>query len=398
MRLFTRNRITFVQTTGAIPDAFTFTDTVNAELSTPYTASTTITGLTEAAPVSVSGGYINIAGGGWVTQGQVANGQTLQVRVTAPSTYTSSASAVVTVSGVSATYTVSTIIVPAVNKGFLAGSSGSVIRQLKFSTEVFLDLGASAVLNVAQGINMCGISGLRTGYFCGGGNSGTYTSISGLDYVSATSFTPSAVLSVGRYNGAGLASQSKGYICGGAGSVAAQTAIDGLGLFTGAAFSLGAAVAASNRGYVGLNKETSHGYLGAWSATVNTITKFPFVTETVSACSATLSSMRYGSVEWSGLTDGYFSGGMGSSGAANNLDSLIFASDTRVGKSGGLARASTNCGMNSTGAGYSLGGIGSSGAANETASKYTFASNTHSTLASGGVGGSLRLRGISAMN
>ena len=68
----------------------------------------TITGITVAVPVSITGGQYRINGGAWTTaNGTISAGQTVQVQVQAPSAPGSSQTATLTVGGVSDTFQVS---------------------------------------------------------------------------------------------------------------------------------------------------------------------------------------------------------------------------------------------------------------------------------------------------
>ena len=97
-----------------VPDAFSFTDQSGVARATAVTSNTlTISGLTGAAPVTVSGSgtpQVSLNGGDWVTSGAISNGQTLSVRLTSAPTYSTARSAQVTVGGVSDTWTVTTLV------------------------------------------------------------------------------------------------------------------------------------------------------------------------------------------------------------------------------------------------------------------------------------------------
>ena len=97
-----------------VPDAFSFTDQSGVARATAMTSNTlTISGLTGAAPVTVSGSgtpQVSLNGGDWVTSGAISNGQTLSVRLTSAPTYSTARSAQVTVGGVSDTWTVTTLV------------------------------------------------------------------------------------------------------------------------------------------------------------------------------------------------------------------------------------------------------------------------------------------------
>lgn len=112
-----------------VPNAFTFTDVVGAPVSTLTTSnSITINGINTSTPVSVSGGgspQISIAGGAWVTAGNITNGQSLQVRLTSSATYTQSLTATVDVGGVTDSWSVTTGAVVQLNGTYRQWSNGT---------------------------------------------------------------------------------------------------------------------------------------------------------------------------------------------------------------------------------------------------------------------------------
>jgi hypothetical protein len=74
------------------PDAFDFTDVANQEKSAVVTSNTiTVTGITAATPISISGGIspeYRINGGSWTSAaGNVNNNDTVQIRATSASTF-----------------------------------------------------------------------------------------------------------------------------------------------------------------------------------------------------------------------------------------------------------------------------------------------------------------------
>ena len=95
------------------PNAFDFTPNVtNANLSALTTASAvTISGINTTTPVSFtgSGAQISIAGGAWVTSGNITNGQTLAVRLTSSASFSTAITATVNVGGVTDTWSVTTL-------------------------------------------------------------------------------------------------------------------------------------------------------------------------------------------------------------------------------------------------------------------------------------------------
>ncbi len=98
--------------TGSTPNAFTFTDIVNATLSTTYISnSITISGITSTVPVSFSGTgfYEKNNSGIWTASaGSAANGDTFRVRQVSSASTSTATSVTLTVGGVSDTYTVTT--------------------------------------------------------------------------------------------------------------------------------------------------------------------------------------------------------------------------------------------------------------------------------------------------
>ena len=93
------------------PNAISFTASTNAEPNAVVTSpAVTITGINTAAPVSISGGEYSINGGAFTSAaGTIANGQTLSVRITASDQTNTPISATITVGGVSAMFSVTTL-------------------------------------------------------------------------------------------------------------------------------------------------------------------------------------------------------------------------------------------------------------------------------------------------
>lgn len=92
------------------PNAFTFTDVTGAALSTVYTSNAiTVAGINAAAVISVTGGEYRINSGAWVTSsGTVNNGDSVQVRRTSSGSVSTAVTVVLTIGGVSDTYSVTT--------------------------------------------------------------------------------------------------------------------------------------------------------------------------------------------------------------------------------------------------------------------------------------------------
>ncbi len=93
------------------PDAFTFAPKNDAQLNAEYTSDTiTVSGIDIAVPVSIAGGLYSINGGEFTAAaGTVSAGQTITVKTTAAAKTETAQNAVVTIGGVSGTFTVTTI-------------------------------------------------------------------------------------------------------------------------------------------------------------------------------------------------------------------------------------------------------------------------------------------------
>jgi hypothetical protein len=99
--------------TDVTPDAFTFTDVTSAPLSTTETSNTiTIAGLGSgvSVAVTVTGGTYSKNGGSYVSSaGTAQNGDTFAVRHTSSSSNSTATNTVLTVGGVSDTFTSTTV-------------------------------------------------------------------------------------------------------------------------------------------------------------------------------------------------------------------------------------------------------------------------------------------------
>ncbi|MBL8199406.1 MAG: hypothetical protein JNK40_00410, partial [Chromatiales bacterium] len=104
---FTGTRITG---SDSIPDAFTLVDQVDVSLSTTITsAPVTIIGINAPTPVSVTGGLYSINGGNYVSAaGTVGNGSVVRVRHTSSAAPGTAVDTVLTVGGVTDTFTSTT--------------------------------------------------------------------------------------------------------------------------------------------------------------------------------------------------------------------------------------------------------------------------------------------------
>lgn len=107
--------VTWTATTEALsvdttPDAFSFTDATDVALSTVTESDDiTVSGINAPAAISVTGGEYRINGGSWVSSsGTVSNGDTVRVRGTSSGSNSTAVNVVLTIGGVSDTFTIIT--------------------------------------------------------------------------------------------------------------------------------------------------------------------------------------------------------------------------------------------------------------------------------------------------
>jgi hypothetical protein len=93
------------------PNAFTFTNQSDSALSASITSNEiTVSGINAAAPIAITGGEYSIEGGAFTAAaGTVSNNQKVRVRLTTSGQFSTPMSAVLTVGGVSVTFTATTL-------------------------------------------------------------------------------------------------------------------------------------------------------------------------------------------------------------------------------------------------------------------------------------------------
>ncbi len=96
--------------TDTTPDAFSFTDVTDADLATVYESNTlTVAGINNSAVVTITGGQYSKNGGAYTSSpGTADNGDTFKVRATSSASNSTAVNVVLTIGGVSDTYTVTT--------------------------------------------------------------------------------------------------------------------------------------------------------------------------------------------------------------------------------------------------------------------------------------------------
>lgn len=128
-----RLRQSAVSGSDATPDSFLFTDQTGVAISSTITsAAVTIAGINAAAAITVTGGTYDINGSGTFTSsaGTVNNGDTIRARHTSSGSYNTATDTVVTVGGVSDTFTSTTRTEP-------AGGGGGTHQQHRGGMMVF---------------------------------------------------------------------------------------------------------------------------------------------------------------------------------------------------------------------------------------------------------------------
>lgn len=94
------------------PNPFTFTDQTGVALNTLITSNTTtVTGINAGASISITGGQYSRNGGAFTSsKGTVWNGNTIQVRHTSATTYSTTTNTVLTISGIKDTFSSTTLV------------------------------------------------------------------------------------------------------------------------------------------------------------------------------------------------------------------------------------------------------------------------------------------------
>jgi hypothetical protein len=140
--------VTTAQAPDSTPDPFNFVDQTNVALNTLVeTAAVTVSGINMPADISVTGGEYSINNGAYTAvAGTVTNGQTVKVRHTSSESNSTTTNTVLTIGGISGTFT-STTVAPAEVPPVMGNvpdqtyTSGSAITNLNISNYVTLTNG-----------------------------------------------------------------------------------------------------------------------------------------------------------------------------------------------------------------------------------------------------------------
>jgi hypothetical protein len=199
------------------PDGFTFVDLTNQTQSTQVTSNiVTILGIAVATDVTISGEgtpQFRIAGGAWVTSGNITNGQTLQLRLTTPAALSTTNTATVIVGTVAGTWSASTVGSDTVPNAFgFTDQTGVALNSLRSSNTITI-----SGINSSTPVSVSGGGGAQISI--NGGAWGTSGNISNNQTLqvrqtasSSTGTTLTATVTVGGVSdGWSVATSSQGY-------------------------------------------------------------------------------------------------------------------------------------------------------------------------------------------
>ena len=149
------------------PAAFTFTDTTGAAVSSTMTSDgITVSGITAATPVSISGGTYSINGGTYTSaNGTVSNGDTVTVQHTSAASENTTVNTTLTIGGVSDTYSSTTGDFTPAAFSFTDATGAEYSSTMTSNTITVSGINAATPISVTGGTYSI--------------NSGVYTSASG---------------------------------------------------------------------------------------------------------------------------------------------------------------------------------------------------------------------------
>lgn len=110
-----------VSVTDTVPSSFTFTDVPNASISTVYTSNAiTVSGINTPTHISISGGTFNVNSGSYgSTKTTVSNGDVISIRNTSSGSFSTTVNSVLTIGGVTDTYSITTVSLDSVPSSFV---------------------------------------------------------------------------------------------------------------------------------------------------------------------------------------------------------------------------------------------------------------------------------------
>jgi hypothetical protein len=148
----------FSVTTAAMdttPAAFSFTSRTGILPGTIVTSNTiTISGINAPSPISIAGGSYSISGGAFTSAaGTILNGQTVAVRQTASSAYSTTTVATLTIGGVNGTFSVTTAAMDVTPAGFSFTSRTGILpgTVVTSNTVTITGINAPAPISIVGG-------------------------------------------------------------------------------------------------------------------------------------------------------------------------------------------------------------------------------------------------------
>ena len=144
----------YLNVVDTTPDAFSFTDQTDVDLSTLTTSNTEkITGLEASTSISITGGEYSINGGAYITSNDtVSNNDTVTARHTSSANYFTAIDTVVTIGGVSDTFSTTTITDTVPDAfSFTDQNNVAVNSQVTSNTLAITGLGATTAISITDG-------------------------------------------------------------------------------------------------------------------------------------------------------------------------------------------------------------------------------------------------------
>ena len=180
------------------PDAFSFTDQADVALSSFISSnSITVADINTAAAISVSGGEYSIDGGAFTsTAGTVSNGQSIMVRQTSSSSFSTLSDAILTIGGVADTFSVTTLAADTTPDAFSFTDQVDVALSSFISSNsiTVADINTAAAISVSGGeYSIDGGAFISTAGTVSNGQSVTVRQTSS----SSFSFLTDAILTIG---------------------------------------------------------------------------------------------------------------------------------------------------------------------------------------------------------
>lgn len=228
------------------------------------------------------------------------------------------------------------VTVTGTTKGYLLGGhTGSaavgVVNRYNFSTDAVTNLG-----NIGPGRWGASITQSSLyAYYGGGYDTANTTAFSKMSFQTETVASLTAVLSLAGREITGSSSLSKGYSIGGNGR---GTRIDGISFSNDSAISVSDTLGTSHESCApnsALNSDKTKGYIFGNVTASTLVTVFNHTTETDTNLATVLSAAKSRSAHSYSPTKGYALGG--GSAASNDIDSIVFATDTNVNVANSLA-------------------------------------------------------------